>query len=173
MPFHAVGAFEIRLIDRLVLAAVSPGLPPVTICRFCGFPCWAGRLGCLVDVTSYLFLVVRCVIDQVRLAGQMVLYRIKRAATRGANRHTRLPGPGQSRDGLCCGGRCATRLGLGAARRTSAACVTFRRWIRASWWIVCCLPAPTINRRTRINRGNRRALPPGVTPGAYCDGGDE
>jgi len=39
---------------------VSPrfrlGLPPVKICRFCGFLGWAGRLGYLVDVTLYLFL---------------------------------------------------------------------------------------------------------------------
>ena len=34
-----------------------------------GFPGWAGCAGCLVDVTLYLFLQVRCAIDQVRLAG--------------------------------------------------------------------------------------------------------
>jgi hypothetical protein len=30
----------------------------------------------------------------------------------------------------------------------------------------------SLNRRTRIHRGNRRTPPPGVTPAAYCDGRD-
>src|ERR1700689_4990201 len=66
----------------------------------------------------------------------------------------------------------APGLGPGAATRTSAASVTFAWLIRATWWIVC-IPVPSINRRTRINRDNRRTPPPGVTPVAYCDGGDE
>jgi hypothetical protein len=50
---------------RFRLAAAGEDLP------VCGFPGWAGSPGCLVDVTLYLFLQVRCVTDQVRLAGQM------------------------------------------------------------------------------------------------------
>src|SRR5580658_4317294 len=45
-------------------------------------------------------------------------------------------------------------------------------WIRASWW-PGGIPVPPINRRTRINRTNRRASPPGVTPAMSrddCDG---
>jgi len=94
------------------------------------------------------------------------------AVTRSANRRTRLPGPGQPRHGLSCRGRCATSPGPGAAPCTSAACVTFGWLIRAAWWIVC-IPVPSINRRTRIHRDNRRTPPPGVTPVASCDGGDE
>jgi leucyl/phenylalanyl-tRNA--protein transferase len=61
------------------LAAVPAGLAsgedlPVSRLSWLG---WASRL--LVDVTLYLFLQVRCAIDQVRLAGQMRRYVIKRA----------------------------------------------------------------------------------------------
>ena len=50
---------------------------PVTAERLS--PGWAGCPGCLVDVTLYLLLLVRCVIDQVRLAGQMGRFGIKPA----------------------------------------------------------------------------------------------
>jgi signal transduction histidine kinase len=50
---------------------------PVTAERLS--PGWAGCPGCLVDVTFYLFLLVRCAIDQVRLAGQMGRFGIKPA----------------------------------------------------------------------------------------------
>src|ERR1700684_4253275 len=74
-----------------------------------------------------------------------------------------------SGDGGRAGG---TSLGLGAAPRTSAASVTFGWLIRATWSIRCT-PVSSINRRTRINLDNRTVPPPGVTPVAYCDGGDE
>jgi hypothetical protein len=51
-------------------------------CWLCGFPGRAGRPGYRVDVTFYLFLPVRCVIDQVRLTGQIGRSGIKRAPTR-------------------------------------------------------------------------------------------
>ena len=50
---------------RFRLAVAGEDLPVVRLS-------WrAGRAGYRVDVTSYLFLPVRCVIDQVRLAGQI------------------------------------------------------------------------------------------------------
>src|ERR1700677_4449923 len=76
-----------------------------------------------------------------------------------------------SRDGGDGGRPDVTSLGLGAAPRTSAASVTFGWLIRATWSIRCT-PVPSINRRTRSNHFNRRTPPPGVTPVAYCDGGD-
>jgi len=91
------------------------------------------------------------------------------AVTRSANWHTPLAGPRAVALRALLRGRYAGSLGLGAAPRTSAASVTFRRWIRASWWIEC-IPVPSINRGTRINHDNRRTPPPGVTPVACCDG---
>jgi hypothetical protein len=37
----------------------------------------------------------------------------------------------------------------------------------------CGVPVPRIDRRTRINRNNRRVPPPGLTPVMRCDGCDE
>ena len=64
------------------LAAVPLGRLRVEIPPVCGFPGWAGSPGCLVDVTLYLFLLVRGVIDQVRFAGRMGRYGIKTASPR-------------------------------------------------------------------------------------------
>jgi hypothetical protein len=70
-------------------------------------------------------------------------------------------------------GRCAVGLRLGAARRASAARVTFA-WLIQVAWSIRGPPAPaTINRRARIHRNNRRAPPAVVTPAMSCDDCDE
>jgi hypothetical protein len=89
----------------------------------------------------------------------------------GLRRGACAPGP-------CFRGRCATSLGLGAATATSAASVHPQhppvqvRALRQSLERAC-VPVPSINRRTRINHGNRRVSPPAVTPVMPCDGCDE
>jgi hypothetical protein len=77
--------------------------------------------------------------------------------------------PGVSRvDLVPSSGQGATSLGLGAAARTSAASVTFARWINAPR-LMGGAGVLLNHRQAWINRDNRRAPPPGVTPAMCCD----